>query len=386
MKRILFLLMFSFLMISCKKDKVDASSTQALQSSINDMASGLATLQQVKFNEALYILKTFGVDAEGDVNELNALGKLINGMKVPQILALADQVAQQNGIDWTSTGPPSLGEMNIFGDEQATESDPNDISAKSLSLAITPVGNDSILGPKALQIVPRLLDTSGKPIVFSGAALEVTLEVFSSGNRILTAKNLMTDNNFKGFSLRFASLPSQKIVDNQIDITVSAKTAKKTFKMSKIGVAVNPKALLMPSGTPVENPGAPITDPGTELPSDTPAGTEIQPAAPTADPKVSVTRFLNNLGSQNLRGAYDVADNPNWGSYETFSNPTSGFGAVKNINVKNITTNSAAGSSASVNATYDVTDKTGKTTALQVTFGLKNVNGEWKISSYKINP
>src|SRR5690606_5808796 len=155
MKRILFLLMFSFLMIGCKKDKVDASSTQALQSSINDMASGLATLQQVKFNEALYILKTFGVDAEGDVNELNALGKLINGMKVPQILALADQVAQQNGIDWTSTGPPSLGEMNIFGDEQATESDPNDISAKSLSLAITPVGNDSILGPKALQIVPR---------------------------------------------------------------------------------------------------------------------------------------------------------------------------------------------------------------------------------------
>ncbi|ACU08845.1 hypothetical protein FIC_02412 [Flavobacteriaceae bacterium 3519-10] len=386
MKRILFLLMFSFLMISCKKDKVDASSTQALQSSINDMASGLATLQQVKFNEALYILKTFGVDAEGDVNELNALGKLINGMKVPQILALADQVAQQNGIDWTSTGPPSLGEMNIFGDEQATESDPNDISAKSLSLAITPVGNDSILGPKALQIVPRLLDTSGKPIVFSGAALEVTLEVFSSGNRILTAKNLMTDNNFKGFSLRFASLPSQKIVDNRIDITVSAKTAKKTFKMSKIGVAVNPKALLMPSGTPTDNPGTPITDPGTELPSDTSAGTEIQPAAPAADPKVSVTRFLNNLGSQNLRGAYDVADNPNWGSYETFSNPTSGFGAVKNINVKNITTNNAAGSSASVNATYDVTDKTGKTTALQVTFGLKNVNGEWKISSYKINP
>jgi len=38
-----------------------------------------------------------------------------------------------------------------------------------------------------------------------------------------------------------------------------------------------------------------------------------------------------------------------------------------------------------VNATYDVTDKEGKTTALQVTFGLKNVNGEWKISSYKIN-
>ena len=95
--------------------------------------------------------------------------------------------------------------------------------------------------------------------------------------------------------------------------------------------------------------------------------------------------FLNNLSTQNLKGAYETAENPNWGSYETFSNPNSGFGGVKNISVKNMTTNSTSANAASVNATYDVTDKSGKTTALQVTFGLKNVNGEWKISSYKIN-
>ena len=106
---------------------------------------------------------------------------------------------------------------------------------------------------------------------------------------------------------------------------------------------------------------------------------------PAADPKSSVSKFLNNLSAQNLRGAYDVADNPNWGSYETFSNPTSGFGSVKNITVKNMSTNNATANAASVNATYDITDKEGRTTAVQVTFGLKNVNGDWKISSYKIN-
>lgn len=384
MKQFFFLLFVALFLVSCKKDKIDATSTKTLQSSINDMASSLNTLEQVKFNEALYILKTFGVEADGDINELNALGKLINGMNVPQIFSLADQVAQEHSIDWTSTGPPSLGEMNIFGNELATESDPNDIVAKSLTLNTIPVANDSILGPKALQIVPRLLDASDKPVVFTGAALEVILEVFSNGNRILTSKNLMLDNNFKGFNLRFASLPSQKVIDNKIDITVSVKTAKKTFKMSKIGVQVNPKALLMPAGTPIETP----TDPTTEIPSDISdggLGAEIQPAAPTSDPKTSVSRFLNNLSSQNLRGAYDTADNPNWGSYDSFSNPTSGFGAVKKIDVKNISTNNTSGTSASVNATYDVTDKSGKTTALQVTFGLKNVNGEWKISSYKIN-
>ena len=59
---------------------------------------------------------------------------------------------------------------------------------------------------------------------------------------------------------------------------------------------------------------------------------------------------------------------------------------MKNLTVKNISTKSVTPTSASVSATYDVVDKQGKTTALMVTFGLKNVNGEWKISSYKINP
>ena len=385
MKRILFLLLFGFLVISCKKDSVDATTTQTLQSSINDMASSLNTLQQVKFNEALYILKTFGVDADGDVNELKALGQLINGQKVPQIFALADQVAQKNGIEWTSTGPPSLGEMNIFGNDLVKESDPNDVSATSLHVDTKPMSVDSVLGPKSLQIIPRLIDATGKPLVFTGAGLEATLEVFSNGTKISTAKNLMQDNNFKGFNLRFASLPAQRIVDNKIDVTVSIKTTKKTFKMSKIGIAVNPNALMMPVvNTPV-NPENP-----TEANPTNPDGTVTAPtnptvATPSVDPKNSVTKFLNNLSTQNLKGAYETAENPNWGSYETFSNPNSGFGGVKNISVKNMTTNSTSANAASVNATYDVTDKSGKTTALQVTFGLKNVNGEWKISSYKIN-
>jgi hypothetical protein len=385
MKPILFLLLFGFLVISCKKDSVDAATTQTLQSSINDITSSLNTLQQVKFNEALYILKTFGVDADGDVNELKALGKLINGQKVPEIFALADQVAQKNGIEWTSVGPPSLGEMNIFGSDLAKESDPNDVSATSLHVDTKPMSVDSVLGPKSLQIIPRLIDATGKPLVFTGAGLEATLEVFSNGTKISTAKNLMQDNNFKGFNLRFASLPAQRIVDNKIDVTISIKTSKKTFKMSKIGIAVNPNSLMMPVvNTPV-NPENPIETNPTNPDRTVNPPTNPTVVTPSADPKISVTKFLNNLSAQNLKEAYETAENPNWGSYETFSNPNSGFGGVKNISVKNMTTNSNSANAASVNTTYDVTDKSGKTTALQVTFGLKNVNGEWKISSYKIN-
>lgn len=71
MKKFSFLLVFSLLLFTaCKKDHVDATNTKTLQSSINDMTSSLPTIKQIKFNEALYILKTFGVEADGDINEL----------------------------------------------------------------------------------------------------------------------------------------------------------------------------------------------------------------------------------------------------------------------------------------------------------------------------
>lgn len=399
MKKFSFLLVLSLLLFTaCRKDHVDATNTKTLQSSINDMTSSLSTIKQIKFNEALYILKTFGVEADGDVEELKALGKLIDGKKVPEILTLADEVAQKNGIEWASTSPPSLGEMNIFGDDKAKETDANDVKAGSLSIVTRPTGDDGTGAPTAIQIVPRLVDAAGKPVSFTGAGLEATLEVFSNGVKLSTAKNLMQDNNFKGFNLKFSSIPAAKVVDNKIDITVSVKTTAKTFKMSKVGLDVNPLALKVPAApkndstavtqdpSAVIDPNNPTTAPTTSTDPTSPATTPAAPKQPTADPKNTVTKFLNSVSSQNLKAAYDTSSNPSWGSYESFSNPTSGFGSVKNVSVKNITTNANNSSGASVNATYDVTDKTGKTTSLKVTFGLKNVNGDWKISSYKINP
>ena len=40
---------------------------------------------------------------------------------------------------------------------------------------------DSISGPKALMIIPRLVDAQGNKIEFSNAALETVLEVSSGG-------------------------------------------------------------------------------------------------------------------------------------------------------------------------------------------------------------
>lgn len=390
MKKLHFLLLLSMLMIlSCKKTEVDGSGTRAFQESVNDMASTLNTIKQIKFNEALYILKTFAVEGNDDITKLKNLAKLLDGKKIPEIFSLADEVAQQNGVSWNSTGPPSLGAMNIFGNENAAQNDPNDVSASALSITTKVLAADSIIGVKSLQILPRLMDNAGKPLVFEGAGLETTMEVYSGGSKLMTSKNLMQNNNFKGFTLRFASLSSDKIVDGKLEVKVTVKTTKKTFKMIKSGIEVNPKALLMPAGDAQKNPANSVAD--TSQP-DGQAAAEAAPAAgqansntaPAADPKATVSRFLNNLSTQNLRAAFETSDNPNWGSFEKFSNPNSGFGAVKSLNVKNISSENVNANTATVNATYDVTDNSGRNTALQVAFGLKNINGEWKVTSYKI--
>lgn len=152
-----------------------------------------------------------------------------------------------------------------------------------------------------------------------------------------------------------------------------------------MGVPVNGQALYTPPAPVVADSlqtPPPIVDPQT--------GETVVPPVPTTkivnpDPKTTVSKFLNNLSTQNFKAAFDAADNPNWGSYDKFSNPNSGFGSVKNINVKNIAVPYNKDNSANVNVTYDVTDKNGKVSSLNVTYGLKAVNNTWKITTYKIN-
>lgn len=372
------------LMVGCKKTSVDGSNRKSFQESINDMASSLPTLQQVKFNEALYILKTFGVEADGDIAEIAALGKLLDGKKTAEIFALADQVAQKNGVDWSSTAPPSLGEMNIFGNEVASEKDPNDINAAALNIIVTNIAGDSLTGSKGLIITPQLVDNNGKKVDFEGAALETVMEISSGGNKISTSKNLMQDPAFRGFTIKYSSLPKEKIFEEKIDIKLTVKTTKKLLQMLKMGIPVNGKALYTPPA-PVVSDSLQVPEPQIDPQTGETITPPAVPKATNPDPKTTVTKFLNNLSSQNFKAAFDASENPNWGSYDKFSNPNSGFGSVKNISVKNIAVPYNKDNSANVNVTYDVTDKNGKTTSLNVTYGLKAVNNNWKITTYKIN-
>lgn len=364
---------------SCKKDAVDGASVRTFQSSINDMTSELNTLQQTKFNEALYVLKTFAVEGKTDMEKLEALAKLLNTKKVPEIFALADEVAQKNNVDWFSTAPPSLGEMNIFQNITATEADHNDIKASSLDIVVKPIEVDSVAGAKALRIIPKLKDNSGNDVQFSGAGLEAVMEVYSNGDKLLTAKNLITDNHFKGFYLKMSSIPAESVVEGKIDIKMSVKTTKKIHQFLKTGIPVNEQALRQAveviEETDTETPQEEITEkPMVE-----------KPVASTEKPEKVVGRFLSHLASQNLKAAYEASENPSWGSYDKFSNPNSGFGGVKSISVKNISAKGNNDKNASVNATYQMIDKDGNVLIINASYQLKQTDNGWKIINYKIN-
>lgn len=369
MKRLVRLLFFGMLLfiVSCKKDAVDGSSIKAFQESVNDMASSLNTLQQTKFNEALYILKTFAAEGDTDMDRLEALAKLINDKKVSEIFSLADEVARKNNIDWSSTAPPSLGEMNIFQNISAVEIDPNDISASSLEIIVRPVDVDSVDGAKALRVIPRLLDNSGNVVEFFDAGLETIMEVYSNGEKLSTSKNLMTSNEFKGFYLKLESLPVEKIVDAKIDIKISVKTTKRTYQLLKTGISVNKKILEKTENEVIEESFSDMNGKGVE------------------NPEQVVAKFLSYLSSQNFRAAYDISENPNWGTYDKFSNPNSGFGGVKSIHVKNISMKSISDKNAVVNAVYQVVDSEENIMELGVSYTLKQSENIWKISNYKIN-
>ncbi|NAW51656.1 hypothetical protein GNY06_09825 [Elizabethkingia argentiflava] len=376
----LFLLSF-FMMISCKKSKVDGSSLRSFQRSINDMASNLNTIKQIKFNEALYIIKKFGTNTEGDINQMETAAQILNGKNVVQIFALADSIAQKHGIEWSSTTPPSLGGLDIFSDSKPTEIDPNDVKASALSLSIQPASVDSIIGPTALMIIPRLVDEKGDKIEFSNAALETIMEVSSGGTKISTSKNLMINNKFKGFYLKISNIPVDKLINNSIDVKVRVKTAKKTLQTTKTDISLNTKAL-----KPI------ITGPSlastTEIPSSSNEGAMVTAdgtAVLTEDPKTTVSRFIGNISNKNLKAAYDMSNNPKWESYENFSNTNSGFGAVKSISIQSLNTISKTTDQANVEANYTVSDQAGHTTDLNVTYSLKASADGWKITGYKIN-
>lgn len=258
---------FLFALISCKKYAVDGTSIKTFQESINDMSSNLTTLKQIKFNEALFVLKNYAVQGEGDFQKLEALSKLIDGKKVLEIFKMADEVAQKNNLEWASNSEPSLGNMNIFDVKKPSERDVNDIDATSINLIVRETKMDSISGVKSLQVIPKLISNSGNPSEFSNASLELTAEVYSNDVKIFTSKKILTDNHSKGVFINTSKIGLDKIINGMVDVKVSIKTANGYLQAVKKGINIIGQEMVSPKEN-VEEPKSKDEDNQTKIVKD----------------------------------------------------------------------------------------------------------------------
>jgi len=115
MKRWKYLFLFVFLtLVSCKADKINGNSIKEFHQSVNHMSSGLKTIRQVKFREALYIIERFVSDSKDDIERINLVISMLNGKKLNEVFYIADSIANSRGINWSSDAPPSLDYIDLL--------------------------------------------------------------------------------------------------------------------------------------------------------------------------------------------------------------------------------------------------------------------------------
>jgi hypothetical protein len=56
--------------------------------------------------------------------------------------------------------------------------------ASSIQINVNPVSVDTIVGAKAMMVVPRLLDGNGNKVDFDKAALEAIMVISSQGEKL----------------------------------------------------------------------------------------------------------------------------------------------------------------------------------------------------------
>jgi|GEM_PF-2272673 len=251
-----FLFVFIFL-VGCKTDKINGNSIREFQESVNKMSSGAKTIRQVKFREALHIIKQFGIEEGDNLEKISTMARMLHGKKLQEIFSLADSIASINQLDWSSYSPPSLENIDVFLN--------NGKYSDSLKI-------DSL--------------------------------------------NIFTEEDYL--------IPLNEIPKNLVYSSLD-------------------------------------------------------------EPEAFVSKFLQNISEKRLLEAYKMSDNPDWESFEIFSNPNSGFGSVEHISIENIVVEAGRTEEINVNAEYIVTDNLDKKIKLNVSFVLRIYARNWKIIHYKIN-
>lgn len=373
MKKYLIVSILLFLFFSCKDEavKLNGSSVDAFNESVEKAAEKLPFYQRERLKEAIEIIWTYDSPSDQAGIRWSKVRNKLNGKTAEEVFEWANKIAQEKGLNWSSensTGKLVLKDEKIddFGD--SIQIDYTALrEAKKLKIQVRYFDKNKDGTQDGIMIYPMLLDEFNNTLDFDNIPLNSYITLRNEGNTIYSTRNTFNNSamgnagSTNGIFVPFGSINFQNIVTNVVDVEMRTELPEQILSAGMNAVPFDATAWKMQSE--IQNvQSEQVAEQSTEI----------------------VKTFLNNLANGNLQAAYNMSNNPKWKDYVTFSSSTLGFGNIADLQVDNVSFSSFASGKATVNAQYKMKDKQGANTTMKQQFELQNRNGSWIITNSKV--
>ncbi|MDK7674264.1 hypothetical protein QP547_00355 [Weeksella virosa] len=309
MKKIILLLSIGLSLQQCKKDLpiIDSKTEITFNSSFDEIAKKLPSLQQEKLKEALYIIYEYNTKAKTTEARWAIVRQLLDGKNSDEIFTLAETLAKENGFSWNRNQAPYPGGIPVMEQETITENAPD--MDLQMHAEVSNVGN-------GIHIYPSISEKNGSKLN-NDQALSVTTDVLSNHQIIYTQKNTIPSqaydlmSSFDGFTIHYAHLDPTKIYTNTLDLVIRVPHPSRYLSLKK----------------QVRIPDQYVK--GVKIVSDS-----IMAEAPAEIGKTNplATRFLQNIVKGNRSGAYAISKISDYSSFNDFANDVT-LGKLENAKI-----------------------------------------------------
>ncbi len=366
MKKIfLFLLTFFLLLVACKKEYsvVDGTSKETFNESIESISAKLTILQQDKIQEAIKLIYKFKTEGTDESKRWEHLYKLLNGKNAEQIFDMAEEVAKENKISWSSTSMNALDD-SIFDEEKPLTEEEKKlkqiVTATRINLRFSPVSTD----PEAndgFYLYPDLVDDADQSVSYTNLPLEYSISFINNGTVVYVTKRTISSSEVgipalkKGIKIPYNMFDKEKMANGSVDVEVKTSAGDKYLygKLSNIPV---------------------------DLSKTREAANSIEGEMNNQIGLDNVKSFIQNIGSKNYSGAYNLTKNPKWDTEERFASPSNGFGTIEATNLLTSEVVNSSKNKMTIFAMYQIKDKGGKVKTLKQNFILKKDDDKWFIT------
>ncbi|TWP23956.1 hypothetical protein ETU10_04555 [Apibacter muscae] len=359
-----FLILYSifFIILSCNKEYkvIDGSSKESFDLSLKSISSKLTILQQDKLEEAIKLIYKFKTDGDDENQRWEKLYSILNDKSSEQVFEMAEEIAKENKISWSSTSMIPLDPSILRTEEKKLSEEEKNLqqleSATSISIRFSTINSDPELN-EGFYIYPKLVDDSGQEITFNNLPLNFSISFINNGTVVYTTNRTLSssfDLN-KGLKFMYNLFDKEKIINSSLDVEVKTSAGDKYLYGKLAGIPI-------------------------EVSKTKDSSSSIEDELDNQLAVKNVNNFIQLIGDKKYSEAYKLSKNPKWGDEEKFSSTSNGFGTIEAVNILSSDLINRNKDEITVFSIYQIKDKSGKIKSLKQNFKLHKINGDWLIT------